>query len=736
MSDFGLGAWTADHGLVLLGIILLVAIATIILLYRRQLRAQREHMAELREREQRTRLALWASGEMYWRYRLDSREVEGIRVERDAGDELKVQVAGDGTDFIHPDDLPHVQNRLRDYVRGLSPLFLSEHRMRDGDGWLWVRARGRTVAWDDDGRIVQIAGTARDITSIREKERERRISGEVMRNMAEAVVVIDADFRFVAVNPAFTTISGYEEADVIGKDASLLDSEQHDRAFHDEMRRSILAQPRWNGELWQRRKDGRDFLSEVRTNSIVEPGTGHQLYVIVESDITERRRIEQELRYLANYDTLTNLPNRTLMTERLSRAIVRARRQGTHLAVLFLDLDQFKDVNDTLGHATGDRILRAAAQRLQEVVATGQTVARIGGDEFTVLLEGIDGPEAAEACARAIIHAFDQPLRVDDRRELTITPSIGISLFPDHAQVPTDLLKQADTAMYQAKAAGRRTFLTYAETMDVDLHLRASLLASLRRVIQRGELEVVYQPQMALGDGRIVGVEALLRWRSPEHGDVPPSQFIPLAEESGLIVPIGEWILRESCRTLAAWRAAGVDDDLVMSVNVSAVQLSRSDLPATVRSALQSNALPTPMLNLELTESVLMANAGHATARLDMFKAMGVAIAIDDFGTGYSSLSYLRRLPVSTLKIDKVFIDGLALDGDTEDNAIATTVIAMAHSLGMQVVAEGVETAEQLEVLQRHRCDRIQGYWLSPPLPADACLAFLRQHAAAHAASY
>ena len=736
MSDLGPATWTADHGLVVLGVILLVAIATIVFLYRRQLQAQREHMEELREREQRTRLALWASGEMYWRYHLGSRELERIRVERDRGAELSVRSAVARVEDIHPDDLPHLQDRLREYVRGQAPVFVSEHRMRERDGWVWVRARGRAIAWGDDGRITQIAGTARDITAIREKERERSIAGEVMRNMAEAVVVIDADFRFVAVNPAFTTISGYEEADVIGRDASLLDSGQHDPAFYAEMRRAILANPRWTGELWQRRKDGRDFLSEVRTNGIVEPGTGHPLYVIVESDITERRRIEQELRYLANYDTLTNLPNRTLMTERLSRAIVRARRQGTHLAVLFLDLDQFKDVNDTLGHATGDRILRAAAQRLQEVVATGQTVARIGGDEFTVLLEGIDGPEAAEACARAIIHAFDQPLRVDDRRELTITPSIGISLFPDHAQVPTDLLKQADTAMYQAKAAGRRTFLTYAETMDVDLHLRASLLASLRRVIQRGELEVVYQPQMALGDGRIVGVEALLRWRSPEHGDVPPSQFIPLAEESGLIVPIGEWILRESCRTLAAWRAAGVDDDLVMSVNVSAVQLSRSDLPATVRSALQSNALPTPMLNLELTESVLMANAGHATARLDMFKAMGVAIAIDDFGTGYSSLSYLRRLPVSTLKIDKVFIDGLALDGDTEDNAIATTVIAMAHSLGMQVVAEGVETAEQLEVLQRHRCDRIQGYWLSPPLPADACLAFLRQHAAAHAASY
>ena len=722
-------AWSADHGLIALGLVLLLAIALIVSMYRRQLRVQREHMAELQAREQRTRLALWASGEMFWQYRLDSGELERVRIDPGGGGHLVEKVAVNREASLHPDDVPRLQAGLRAYLRGETPLFLSEHRNRAAPGsedWQWIRARGRAVEWDKDGRVLAIAGTARDVTSIRAKEHERRIAAEVMRSMAEAVVVVDAGFRFAAVNPAFTRISGYEDNDVLGKGLGLLAGEQHDHAFYGEVRDAIVAQPHWSGELWQRRKDGREILCEVRANRLTEPGTGERFYVLVQTDITERRRIEQELRYLANYDTLTNLPNRTLLNERLSRAIVRARRQDSRLALLFLDLDHFKDVNDTLGHATGDRILRAAAQRLQEVVGEQHTVARIGGDEFTVVLEGIDAVDDAEACAQRIIEAFDQPLRIDERRETTITPSVGISLYPDHAQVPSDLLKHADTAMYQAKAAGRRTFLTYVEAMDVELHRRANLLASLRRVLERGELQLAYQPQMDLADGRIVGVEALLRWTSPEHGEVPPTQFIPLAEESGLIVAIGEWVLQEACRTLAAWRAAGVDPQLVMSVNVSTVQLLRSDLPATVRDALAATGLPTSALILELTESVLMANADLATEQLADFHAMGIHIAIDDFGTGYSSLAYLRRLPIGTLKIDKVFIDGLALDGDTEDNAITTTVIAMAHSLGLQVVAEGVETAEQVEALRRYRCDRIQGFWLAAPLATEACLAFLR----------
>ncbi|GAB1408822.1 hypothetical protein MASR1M8_27410 [Thermomonas brevis] len=729
----GWSALAGEHGLLALGIVLLAAIVLLVVLNQRRLREQREHLKALREREARTRLALWASGELYWQYDMATRELERMRVDPDAGGGLDVNVDLDRDDYIHPDDLPMLQERLRAYLRGQEPYFLAEHRAREGDKWQWLRARGRAVAWDADGRITRIAGTARNISSIREKERERRISGEVMRSMAEAVVVVGADFRFATVNPAFTRISGYDERDVLGEDVALLDSAQHDRAFYQGVRQGIIDNPSWSGEMWQRRKDGREFLCEVRSHVISEPGTGARFYVMVWSDITERRRIEQELRYLANYDTLTNLPNRTLLTERLSRAIVRARRQGSRLGLLFLDLDHFKDVNDTLGHATGDRTLRAVAQRLQEVVGSRHTIARIGGDEFTVMLEDLGAVGEAEACARRIIAAFDAPLRMDNRQDITITPSIGISIFPDHGQVPTDLLKQADTAMYQAKAAGRRTFLTYVDAMEIDIRRRASLLASLRRVVERGELRLVFQPQMALADGRVVGVEALLRWDSPEHGQVPPTQFIPLAEESGLIVEIGAWVVREACRTLAGWRASGVGDELVMSVNVSAVQLLRSDLPETVRAALDATGLPTRALELELTESVVMAQAELAHTRLQAFKAMDVAIAIDDFGTGYSSLAYLRRLPITTLKIDKAFIDGLSGRTDTEDNAIASTIVAMSHSLGLRVVAEGVETQEQLDVLRSHGCDRIQGYWLSPPLSADACLAFLQARASAAA---
>ena len=727
-----------SHLLALLVALLVLALAWVaIAAHRRREREQRDHLRALGEREQRLRLSLWASNEIYWQYDLDKRELERTQVEPDRSDDLAVQVHVDTDHQIHPDDLPLLQERLRAYVTGEASMFLSEHRILAPDGgWRWMRARGRAITRDAQGRVVRIAGTARRVDAIREKERERRIAAEVMRNMAEAVVVVDADFRFVAVNPAFTRISGYGEADVLGKDAALLDSPRHDADFYAKCRREMEATGHWASEMWQRRKDGREFLCAMQSNALAEPGTGRRLYVLVAADITERRRIEQELRYLASYDTLTNLPNRALLAERLSRGIVRARRQGTRLALLFLDLDRFKDINDSLGHATGDRILRAAAQRLQDVAGSQYTVARIGGDEFTVVLEDIADASEADRCAQRIIDAFDAPLQLDNRHEIAISPSIGISLFPDHAQVPTDLLKHADTAMYQAKAAGRRTFLRYADAMDSDIRRRASLIASLRRVVERGELRLEFQPQLVLADGRIGAVEALLRWDSPEHGEVPPSQFIPLAEESGVIVAIGEWVLQEACRTLAEWRRAGIDDDLLVSVNVSAVQLLRSDLSSTVQAALDQTGVPPGVLELELTESVLMANAELASQRLQDFRKLGVSIAVDDFGTGYSSLAYLRRLPITTLKIDKAFIDGLSLPGDNnEDTAITTTVIAMAHSLGLRVVAEGVETSGQLAFLKQHRCDIAQGYWLSRPLAADDCLRFILDWQASAAAA-
>ncbi len=324
-----------------------------------------------------------------------------------------------------------------------------------------------------------------------------------------------------------------------------------------------------------------------------------------------------------------------------------------------------------------------------------------------------------------IIEAFEAPLHLDDRHEATISPSIGIRLFPDHAQVPTDLLKHADTAMYRAKRGGKRGHMRYLQEMETDSRRRAGLIAALRRAIERDELHLAYQPELRLADGRIAAVEALLRWDSAAHGSIAPDEFIPLAEETGLIVPVGEWVLDAACRTLAGWRRAGVDPRLKVSINVSALQLLRSELPDAVAAALRRHGLPASALELELTESVLMDNAALAGDRLRAFRDLGISIAVDDFGTGYSSLPYLHRLPINTLKIDKAFIDGIASPDDHEDATITTTVIAMARALGLQVVAEGVETAAQLAFLQRNACDIAQGYWISRPLAADACLRFL-----------
>ena len=707
---------------------LLAAFSTAGWRWHRRRRLEQGWFRQIREREERLKLALWASGEQFWDYDLKRRELHGMRAqdeEQGGTPELTVRTRVAADHEIHPEDLPQVTERLREHLRGHAALFLSEHRVRNPAGsWDWIRARGRVVERDDHGHALRVAGTARDITASRSAERDRRVSSEVLRSMAEAVAVFDSDFTFVSVNPAFERMTGYTAVDVIGKPTSLIDSRQHDPDFYHQMRAQMHRNGRWSGEIWQQRKDGSEFLCWLQCSAVQETtGTARVQYVAVLTDITDQKRAEQELRYLANYDTLTSLPNRTLLSERLSRAIVRARRNSQKVAVLFLDLDRFKDINDSLGHAAGDRILRAVAQRLQETVGNRHTVARLGGDEFTVVLENLDNAQQAEEVARNIIIAFEAPLDVDERHDIAISPSIGISLYPDHAQVPTDLLKQADTAMYQAKAGGRRTYMQYTEAMDIEIRRRATISAALRKVLDRGELRLAFQPQLSLADGRITGVEALLRWTSPEYGEIPPSQFIPLAEETGLILEIGEWALREACSTLARWRPHGLED-LAIAVNVSALQLLRGDLPQVVARVLAETRLPPACLELELTESVIMANAQHNADLLQRLRGIGVGLAIDDFGTGYSSLSYLKRLPITTLKIDKEFIDDLTHDAD--DEAITSTIITMAHSLGLNVVAEGVEGEAQMQFLREHGCDEVQGYWLSRPLDAQACLAFLR----------
>ena len=695
------------------------------LVSRRQL-AEQALMAQIREREARLNLALWGSGDEFWDWNIRDNSLYRVGANQLFGQGTVEHLSTDDwrNNAVHPEDLPRVQQMLQEHIVGRAEIYDSEHRIRNAAGeWVWVRSRGKVVERDENGNPLRMAGTARDVTAARKAERERRVALEVLRSMSEAVAVIDLDFRFISVNPSFSRITGYSEEEVVGLNSSLLDSAQHSPEFYRRVRDILERTGHWAGEMWQRRKDDEEFLGWIEMSEVRDSLGARSHFVAVVNDITDKKRAEQELRYLANYDTLTGLPNRALLSERLGRAIIRARRQETRVAVLFLDLDRFKDINDSLGHAAGDRLLKAAAARLQSTVSASDTVARLGGDEFTVVLEDVESLVAVERMAREILAAFSTPLEVDERHDVSITPSLGISLYPDHALVPTDLLKFADTAMYQAKAEGRNTYQVYNEAMDAEARHRAAIIAALRRALDRGEFRLVYQPRLALADGRITGVECLLRWQSAELGEIQPTEFIPLAEESGLIVPIGEWVLGEACRQLKAWRGQGLTE-LRMGVNVSVLQLLRGNLAAYLKRLLLVTELPADRIELELTESMVMQNAEQTTAMLDELRKLGVSLAIDDFGTGYSSLVYLKRLPIDTLKIDKEFIDDLTRDAD--DEAITSTIVSMGHSLGLTVIAEGVENEQQLEFLRALGCDEVQGHWLSRPIDAERCLAFVR----------
>jgi diguanylate cyclase (GGDEF)-like protein/PAS domain S-box-containing protein len=626
---------------------------------------------------------------------------------------------------VHPDDLAQVEQRLYDHVEGRRGFFESEHRIRHATGdWIWVLSRGKIVERDDDGKALRVCGTARNITASRLAERDRRIASGVIDSMSEAVSVTDLDFRFVSVNRAFTRMLGYEESEILEQPATLLDSSRHTPQQYQAMRATLIDNGHWRGELWQQRKNGEEFLCWIEIVEVRDEAGMRTHFVAVMADITDRKRAEQELRYLANYDTLTGLPNRALLGERLAHAVIRARRTSRKVAVLFLDLDRFKHVNDSMGHAAGDRVLKAVGARLRACVPEAATVARLGGDEFTVVLEDIEHADEPQKLASRLLEVFATPLTLDSGQEVVISPSIGISLYPDHGQVPTDLLKYADTAMYQAKEDGRNMYMVYTAAMDAAARRRADMISALRLALERNELSLVYQPMLDLDEGRITGMEALLRWKNPELGDVPPTIFIPLAEEAGLIGRIGEFVLYRACAQLREWQERGLRD-VTMSVNLSALQLLRDELTQRLCEILAELRLEPQQLELELTESVLMANAELAIHTLDRLHALGVSIAIDDFGTGYSSLSYLKRLPIDSIKIDRSFVGDITTDPD--DEAITKTIITMAHSLGLNVIAEGVETIEQLEYLHEQRCDEIQGHWLSPPLSAADCFTFVRE---------
>lgn len=577
----------------------------------------------------------------------------------------------------------------------------------------WAELRSLPITWK--GQAAYVIGV-RDITERKTFELGLRLAAAVFDSTREGLMVTDLNKRIVRVNPAFTDITGYSEAEALGKTPKMLQSGRHDREFYAAMWTSIAIAGYWQGEIWNRRKSG-EIYPALASISVVKNASGMvSNYVDVFADISILKQSQSDLDFLANHDPLTRLPNRLLLMSTLQHSMQRAQRDDKHLALLMIDLDRFKNVNDSYGHLAGDELLQLVTSRLSVQRREMDTISRLGGDEFTVLLEDVVNNEDAARVANEIIESLSEPFRLSNGVEVRIGASVGISIFPVHGgTTPELMLQQADSALYKAKAEGCGRFVYFSENLTLAARERIDLEVRLRHAINHGELRVFYQPQVEIASGRIVGAEALVRWQSPTEGLISPVRFIHIAEACGLIGEIDNWVLRETCSQGQRWRAAGLPP-LTLAVNLSPYQFLQGGISKTISQVLSETGFPAACLELELTESALMQRETEAILILNQLRALGVQLAIDDFGTGYSSLAYLKLFPLDVLKIDKRFIDDVPLHSD--DMEIVAAIIAMAHSLRLKVLAEGVENKNQLAYLKTQGCDLFQGYLTSRPVPA------------------
>ncbi|MBP6806822.1 MAG: EAL domain-containing protein [Chromatiaceae bacterium] len=592
------------------------------------------------------------------------------------------------------------------------------YRFRDGQGRMrWIEdAIGLPDGEAGAGAGIQATGAWRDVTEAKQIDNQLRQAATLFESTREGVLITDLKARVLNVNQAFTDITGYSGAEILGLNPRLLSSGRQDRAFYQDMWASITVTGHWQGEVWNRRKNGEIYPLILSISVVRDPEGRPSHYVGVMTDISQLKESEARLEDLVHYDSLTRLPNRRLLQSRLEHALEHAERQGRGLAVLFIDLDRFKHVNDSLGHPVGDALLVAMAQRLSQRLRTEDTLGRLGGDEFLLLMEQPIRPEDAAGLAQTLLGLLEQPFILPGEPEIYMGASIGISLYPEDGRTATDLIRHAETALYQAKAEGGGTYRFHAPSLTRTTRDRLGLEGRLHRALAKGEFQLHYQPQFEIPGGRLIGCEALLRWPSPTDGLITPDTFIPLAEETGLILPLGEWALRTACAQGQAWRAAGLPT-LAIGVNLSARQLRQPDLVERVAAILAQTGLPPEWLKFELTESMIMGQGEQAPTLLRALKALGLGLSIDDFGTGYSSLARLKNLPIDELKIDRDFVRDIP--EDRNDMEIAATIIAMARNLNLKVIAEGVETQAQLDFLARQGCHGCQGFLLGRPVPAE-----------------
>jgi len=619
--------------------------------------------------------------------------------------------------YVYPEDRDRFKQAL---IHGSEVRNFEAQVFRKDGTVIWIAENARAVR-DANGEVACYEGTVQDITARKLAEERLRLAATVFDNVGEAIVVIDGDDTVQAVNSAFERMTGFAAEGVTGVKLSLLAEEMNEPALIEEAWTTAARGGIWQGELWARRADGDVFPASVALTGVVSAEGTVNSYVLLAHDVTRRKMDEQRIRFHASHDTLTKLANRHTVMEALAEAIVRAEVGGHRMATLFLDVNRFKDVNDSFGHAAGDELLRQVARRLKGCVRASDIIGRLGGDEFVVALPNINDPSGAQACVEKILYAFSDPFVISGR-ELYASTSIGIAVYPDDADTAEQLLSHADAAMYHCKASGR-TYSFYDHDMNRQAVERVNMENDLRRAIADRQFRLHYQPKIDGRTRKIIGAEALIRWRHPERGEVSPALFIPVAERAGLVGAIGDWALSEACRQMRAWRDDGLDFGCV-SVNLSPAQFHDASLKDKVERALRISEIEPSALELEITETMMATEVDRAIAILTQLGAMGVRMSIDDFGTGYSSLAYLKLFPVDTLKIDRAFVK--ELPGNAKDGAIVASVVALATNLGFDVIAEGVETPDQADFLIDKGVALMQGYLYSPPVDAGKFAALLR----------
>jgi len=628
------------------------------------------------------------------------------------------EMLGHSTQILHPSKEDFQATGERAYsALANGETYVEELWLKRKDGNLfWGGLSGR--AMDSDRPQEGSVWIYNDLTAQKQGHERLRLVTSVFESAAEGIIITDPDQVILAINPAFSEITGYSAEEVLGRKPNLIQSGRHDAAFFQQMWRALEQDGKWRGEIWNRRKNGEIYPELLSVSTVKDQAGCITHYVGVFTDIAAIKDFERQLIFLAHHDPLTELPNRVLFNDRLTQGILHAARDNTRLAVLFIDLDHFKDVNDTLGHQLGDQLLQMVAEELRKTIRACDTLARLGGDEFILLIEDIGRNQDATMVAGKLLAIFEKPFLLA-KHDIHISASIGISYYPADGQDCGELVKNADAAMYQAKAKGRNNYHRYAKEMTAHALDRLRLEAMLRRSVKNDELLVHFQPQVDMANGALIGTEALVRWNHPELGLIPPEQFIPLAEETGFIVTLGEWVLRESCAKLQAWRAAGYRIGEI-SVNFSIRQFECGNMIGLIEAVLAENGLSPECLEVEITESFII-KADDAFRFLEDLRTLGVHLAVDDFGTGYSSLMYLKRLPIQRLKIDQSFVADIGRDANNE--AIIRAIIMLAKNLGLSVIAEGVETETQVDFLLREGCTHGQGYYFGRPLPDDEFVA-------------